>query len=77
VVVAGLHRNLTVKKCTPDWINRELAHLSIVLFIVAERQSGQPLDTGFFIGVIQLDLERGPGSALRADEALLADAHIG
>ena len=77
MVVAGLHRSLTVKKCTLDWINRELAHLSIVLFIVAERQSGQPLDTGFFIGVIQLDLERGPGSALRADEALLADAHIG
>mgnify|MGYP006105736999 CR=1 FL=1 len=29
--------------------------------------------TGFFVGVSQLDLERGPGSALRADEALLAD----
>ena len=67
MVVAGLHRSLTVKKCTPDWINREPTHLSIVLFVVAERQSGQPLDAGFFIAVIQLDLERGPESALRAD----------
>ncbi|MFL3665989.1 MAG: hypothetical protein ACJ06V_05340 [Verrucomicrobiota bacterium] len=56
-----------MKKCTPDWINREPAHLSIVLFVVAERQSGQPLDAGFFVAVIQLDLERGPESALRAD----------
>ena len=63
-------------KCTPDSINRELAHLGVVLFVVVERQSGQPLDAGFFVGLIQLDLERGPGSALRADEALLAEAHV-
>ena len=64
-------------KCTPDSINRELAHLGVVLFVVVERQSGQPLDAGFFVGVIQLDLERGPGSTLRADKALLAEAHVG
>ena len=64
-------------KCTPDSINRELAHLGVVLFVVVERQSGQPLDAGFFVGLIQLDLERGPGSALRADEALLAEAPVG
>ena len=64
-------------KCTPDSINRELAHLGVVLFVVVERQSGQPLDAGFFVGVIQLDLERGPASAFRADEALLAEAHVG
>jgi len=39
-------RSLTVTKCTPDSINRELAHLGVVLFVV-ERQSGQPLDAGF------------------------------
>ena len=64
-------------KCTPDSINRELAHLGVVLFVVAERQSGQPIDAGFFVGLIQLDLERGPGSTLRADKALLAEAHVG
>ena len=64
-------------KCTPDSINRELAHLGVVLFVVVERQSGQALDAGFFVGVIQLDLERGPGSALRTNETLLADAHAG
>ena len=69
-------RSLTVTKCTPDSINRELAHLGVVLFVVVERQSGQALDAGFFVGVIQLDLERGPASAFRADEALLAEAHV-
>ena len=60
-----------------QFIAHELAHLGVVLFVVVERQQGQPLDAGFFVGVIQLDLERGPGSALRTDETLLADAHAG
>jgi hypothetical protein len=60
-----------------QFIAHELAHLGVVLFVVVERQSGQPLDADFFVGVIQLDLERGPRTALRTDEAFLAEAHVG
>ena len=60
-----------------QFIPHELAHQSVVLVVVVKSQSGHPFDADFFIGVIQLNLERGPGSALRADKALLAEAHVG
>ena len=60
-----------------QFIAHELAHLGVVLVVVVKSQNGHPLDAGFFVGVIQLDLERGPGSTLRADKALLAEAHVG
>ena len=58
-------------------VAHELTHLAVVLLVVVERQVGQPLDATFFVGVVQLDLEGGPGTALRADKTFLADAHAG
>ena len=44
---------------------------------VAERQSDQPLNAGFLVAVIQLDLERELESALRVDKAFFAKDHVG
>ena len=58
-------------------VAHELAHLAVVLLVVVERQQGQPLDGAFLVDVVQLDLDRGSRTALRANEPLLAQAHTG
>ena len=58
-------------------VAHELAHLAVVLLVVVEREVGQPLDAAFFVGVVQLDLDGGPRTALRTYKTLLAQAHTG
>ena len=53
-----------------------LAHDGAVLLVVVHRQVGQPADGLLLVGVVELDLERRPAAALRADEPLLAQADL-
>ena len=53
-----------------------LTHDGAILLVVVHRQIGQPADVPFLVGVVQLDLERRPAGALRADESLFAQPDL-
>ena len=53
-----------------------LAHDRAVLLVVIHRQLGQPADDLSLVNVVELDLQRRPTGALRADEPLLAQADL-